>query len=151
MLRKAGQCSNGGGGGAGGQAGAAAGPAAGGVMGAEWSERFFYLSGHFLRYKKQSLNLTSVNLKQVRTACVPPTWPSTVLGPQSRFGDKSLKFQVVGPQNETAALKGLRRERVITGGHSKQNQMLMVKIAKYIVFWVYPRSYLIRPPVIVPS
>ncbi|CAN0426176.1 unnamed protein product, partial [Laminaria digitata] len=33
-------------------------------MGAEWSERFFYLSGHFLRYKKQSLNLTSVNLKQ---------------------------------------------------------------------------------------
>lgn len=37
---------------------------AGGVTG-EWSERFFFLSGHFLRYKKHSLNLTSVNLKQV--------------------------------------------------------------------------------------
>ncbi|CAM9945118.1 unnamed protein product, partial [Ascophyllum nodosum] len=32
--------------------------------GGEWSERFFFLSGHFLRYKKRSLNLTSVNLKQ---------------------------------------------------------------------------------------
>lgn len=34
--------------------------------GGEWSERFFYLSGHFIRYKKHSLNLASVNLKQVR-------------------------------------------------------------------------------------
>lgn len=68
MLRKAGQCGVGGGGagGVGGQAGGAGvGPAAGGVLGAEWSERFFYLSGHFLRYKKHSLNLTSVNFKQV--------------------------------------------------------------------------------------
>lgn len=32
----------------------------------EWSERFFYLSGHFLRYLKRSFNLASVNLKQVR-------------------------------------------------------------------------------------
>ncbi|CAM9723485.1 unnamed protein product, partial [Choristocarpus tenellus] len=36
----------------------------GGGGGVEWLERFFYLSGHFLRYKKHSLNLTSVNLKQ---------------------------------------------------------------------------------------
>lgn len=51
---------------------AAAGPATGGgggmassgAGGGEWSERFFLLSGHFLRYKKHSLNLTSVNLKQ---------------------------------------------------------------------------------------
>lgn len=50
-----------------GGAGAAGGGAggAGPVSGGEWSERFFYLSGHFLRYKKHSLNLTSVNLKQV--------------------------------------------------------------------------------------
>ena len=31
----------------------------------------------------------------------------TLLEPQSRFGDKPLKFQVVCPQNETAVLKGL--------------------------------------------
>ena len=32
---------------------------------------------------------------------------STLLEPQSRFGDKSLNFQVVCPQNGTAVLKGL--------------------------------------------
>ena len=31
----------------------------------------------------------------------------TPLEPQSRFGDKPLKFQVVCPQNGTAVLKGL--------------------------------------------
>ena len=31
----------------------------------------------------------------------------TLLEPQSRFGDNSLKFQVVCPQNGTAVLKGL--------------------------------------------
>ena len=31
----------------------------------------------------------------------------TPLGPQSRFGDKPFKFQVVCPQNGTAVLKGL--------------------------------------------
>ena len=31
----------------------------------------------------------------------------TLLQPQSRFGDKPLKFQVVCPQNGTAVLKGL--------------------------------------------
>ena len=31
----------------------------------------------------------------------------TLLEPQSRFGDKALKFQVVYPRNETAVLKGL--------------------------------------------
>ena len=34
----------------------------------------------------------------------------TLLEPQSRFGDKPLKFQVVCPQNETAVLKGLMRK-----------------------------------------
>ena len=32
---------------------------------------------------------------------------STLLDPQSRFGDKPLKFQVICPQNGTAVLKGL--------------------------------------------
>ena len=32
---------------------------------------------------------------------------STLLEPQSRFGDKPVKFQVVCPQNGTAVLKGL--------------------------------------------
>ena len=31
----------------------------------------------------------------------------TLLEPQSRFGDKSLKFQAVCPQNGTAVLKGV--------------------------------------------
>ncbi|CAM9382471.1 unnamed protein product, partial [Ectocarpus sp. 4 AP-2014] len=55
MLTKPGQAWSGtaGGGGVGVEAG-----------GGEWSERFFYLLGHFLRYKKQSRNLSSVNLKQ---------------------------------------------------------------------------------------
>ena len=61
MLRKTGQSWSG-------DVGGAAGGEVGGGVGAreEWSERFFYLSGHFLRYKKHSRNLTSVNLKQVR-------------------------------------------------------------------------------------
>ena len=33
--------------------------------------------------------------------------PLTFLEPQSRFGDKPLKLQVVCPQNGTAVLKGL--------------------------------------------
>ena len=31
----------------------------------------------------------------------------TLLEPQSRFGDKPVKFQVVCPQNGTSVLKGL--------------------------------------------
>ena len=34
----------------------------------------------------------------------------TLLEPQSRFGDNSLKFQVVCPQNGTGVLKGLKRD-----------------------------------------
>ena len=34
-------------------------------------------------------------------------WVLTLLEPQSRFGDKPLKFQVVCPQNRTGVLKGL--------------------------------------------
>lgn len=87
MLREAGQTPGhatgdragvgvgrgGGGGGGGGDAviddgpsggGGGGGAWAGGARVEEWSERFFYLSGHFLRYKKHSRNLTSVNLKQ---------------------------------------------------------------------------------------
>lgn len=60
MLRHTGQTWSGDGG------SAAGGEIGGGARGEEWSERFFYLSGHFLRYKKHSRNLTSVNLKQVR-------------------------------------------------------------------------------------
>ena len=33
----------------------------------------------------------------------------TLLEPQSRFGEKPLKFQVVCPQNGTAVLNGLSR------------------------------------------
>ena len=36
----------------------------------------------------------------------------------------------------------------ITGGHSKYDQILSVKIAKYIGFCVYHRSYLLWSPVI---
>ena len=35
----------------------------------------------------------------------------TLLEPQSRFGDKRLKFQVFCPQNGTAVLKGLMVKR----------------------------------------
>ena len=35
-----------------------------------------------------------------------------------------------------------------TRGHNKQDQILLVKIAKYIVFCVYRRSYLLWSPVI---
>lgn len=62
MLRDTGQNWSGDGGGS---AGGEAGDVGCGVRAEEWSERFFYLCGHFLRYKKQSRNLTSVNLKQV--------------------------------------------------------------------------------------
>ena len=42
----------------------------------------------------------------------------TLLEPQSRFGDKPLTFQVVCPQNGTAALKGLTTTQysTMTGG-----------------------------------
>ena len=33
----------------------------------------------------------------------------TLLEPESRFGDKAFKFQVVCPQHGTAVLKGLRQ------------------------------------------
>ena len=36
-----------------------------------------------------------------------PSYTLTPLEPQSRFGDKLFKFQVVCPQNGTAVLKGL--------------------------------------------
>ena len=39
----------------------------------------------------------------------------------------------------------------IAGGHSKKDQLLLVKIAKYIGFCAYRRSYLLWSPVIVPS
>lgn len=45
---------------------------ASGLVG-EWSERFFYLSGHFLRYLKRSFNLVSVNFKQVRSGLCGPS------------------------------------------------------------------------------
>ena len=35
----------------------------------------------------------------------------TLLEPQSRFGDKSLNFQIVCPQNGTGALKGLTHNK----------------------------------------
>ena len=38
---------------------------------------------------------------------------------------------------------------VFTGDHSKQDQMLLVKIAKYIGFCLYRRSYFLWSPVIV--
>jgi len=70
MLRETGHTPGGVGGGGGdageGPSGGTSGGAwAGSARVEEWSERFFYLSGHFLRYKKHSRNLTSVNLKQV--------------------------------------------------------------------------------------
>ena len=37
----------------------------------------------------------------------------TLLEPQSRFGDKPLKLQVVCPQNGTAVLKGLSEEPAV--------------------------------------
>ncbi|CAM9188942.1 unnamed protein product [Scytosiphon promiscuus] len=66
MLRDAGGhgCDGTGGGGDLVASGAAVGCEGGATRVGEWSERFFYLSGHFLRYKKQSRNLTSVNLTQ---------------------------------------------------------------------------------------
>ena len=33
----------------------------------------------------------------------------TLLEPQSRFGDKPIKFKVVCPQNGTAVLKGFKQ------------------------------------------
>ena len=39
----------------------------------------------------------------------------TLLEPQSRFGDKPLKFQVVCPQNGTAVLEGLIRQAIRDG------------------------------------
>ncbi|CAM9571176.1 unnamed protein product, partial [Discosporangium mesarthrocarpum] len=66
----------------------------GGTEGAagEWLERFFYLSGHFLRYKKQSLNLTSVNLKH--TDHVEFNLQSAeALAVDNRNGDPSFVFQ----------------------------------------------------------
>ena len=36
----------------------------------------------------------------------------TLLGPQSRFGDKPVKFQVVCPQNGTAVSKGLTEQQL---------------------------------------
>ena len=41
-------------------------------------------------------------------------------------------------------------EVVITGGHSKLDPILLVKIGKYIGFCVYRRSYLLWSPVIMP-
>ena len=40
------------------------------------------------------------------------------------------------------------REFTITGDHSKWNQILLVKIGKYVGFSVYRRSYLLWFPVI---
>ena len=42
----------------------------------------------------------------------PPPVFQRYLEPQSHFGDKALKFQVVCPQNGTVVLKGLRRPSV---------------------------------------
>ena len=86
-----------------------------------------------------------------------------LLEPQSRFGDKPVKFQVVCPSNVTAVLKGLnvcapvcedpcyRRSRELSwalsrfspglmrGVHSKQDQNVLVKIAKHIRFLCVPQ------------
>ena len=45
--------------------------------------------------------------------------PGPLLEPQSRFGDKPLKFQVVCPENGTAILKGLKR-------NTKEMKLLVV-------------------------
>ena len=63
--------------------------------------------------------VTSVRIPGTRSCCLTcrPTWlfpfswlirMLTPLEPQSRFGDKPVKFEVVCPQNGTAVLKGLR-------------------------------------------
>ena len=46
----------------------------------------------------------------------PPKHALTLLEPQSHFGDKALKLQVVCPQNGTAVLKGLRGAHNENGG-----------------------------------
>ena len=46
------------------------------------------------------------------------------------------------------ALPKIQCTTFITGDHSKQDQILLVKIDKYIGFCVYRRSYLLSPPVI---
>ena len=50
---------------------------------------------------------------------------------------------------QTSLLDRHYRGIAITGDHSKQDQMLLVKIDKYIGFSVYCRSYLLWSPVIV--
>ena len=55
----------------------------------------------------------------------------TLSEPQSRFGDKPLRFQVVFPQNGTAALKGL---------NTNQNQKWLCKHEGMYAFWV-PRRF----------
>ena len=51
----------------------------------------------------------------------------------------------------TYAFKRQKAEHTITGDHSKQDQILLVKIVKYTVFSVCLRSYLLWSPVILIS
>ena len=49
-------------------------------------------------------------LSERRPLRVKTSYELTLLEPQSRFGDKPVKFQVVCPQHGTAVLKGLSRK-----------------------------------------
>ena len=55
----------------------------------------------------------------IKQTAILPRNSSTLLGPQSRFGDKLLQIWVVCPQNGTAVLKGLedRHQTTTTGDH----------------------------------
>ena len=59
----------------------------------------------------------------------------TLLGPQSRFGDKPLKFQVVCPQNETAVLKGLTPTRARKG--PKTGEKRNPPLSHFPLFFIY--------------
>ena len=66
----------------------------------------------------------------------PSTFPLTHLEPQSRFGDKPVKFQVVCPQNGTAVLKGLTRGRLTlpipNNGFPKRSAREPTENTKYV-------------------
>ena len=69
----------------------------------------------------------------------------TPLAPQSRFGDKTLKFQGVCPQNGTAVLKGLRSRNNleipgtrIRSGRGRRNNPLCSSVL--VLTWQAARS-----------
>ena len=55
--------------------------------------------------------------------------PLTLLEPQSRFGDKSVKFQVFCHKNGTAVLKGLKRFTTCTSDTATVAHSRMVLLA----------------------